>query len=58
MSACVAVVTASSEDKMRENITDFIGMIILISLVIVFGTNAVTDNWNMWALMARFGGAA
>jgi hypothetical protein len=56
MSACVGVVTASSEDKMRENITDFIGMIILISLVIVFGTNAVTDNWNMWALMARFGG--
>ena len=44
--------------SMRENITDFIGMIILISLVIVFGTNAVTDNWNMWALMARFGGAA
>lgn len=56
MSACVGVVTASSEDKMRENITDFIGMIILISLVIVFGTNVVTDNWNMWALMARFGG--
>ena len=55
MSACVGVVTASSEDKMRENITDFIGMMIVTSLVIVFGTNLVTDNYNVWALMARFG---
>ena len=42
---------------MRENLVDAIGMIILTGLVIVFGTNFVTDNWNIWALMARFGGA-
>jgi hypothetical protein len=42
---------------MRENIVDAIGMIILTGLVIVFGTNLVTDNWNIFALMARFGGA-
>lgn len=42
---------------MRENVTDAIGMIILTVLVIVFGTNLVTENWNIFALMARFGGA-
>ena len=42
---------------MRENLVDAIGMIILTGLVIAFGTNLVTENWNIWALMARFGGA-
>lgn len=42
---------------MRENIVDAIGMIILTGLVIAFGTNLVTENWNIWAVMARFGGA-
>jgi len=45
------------EVKMRENIIDAIGMIILTGLVIVFGTSLVTEDWNVWALMARFGGA-
>ena len=40
---------------MKENIIDFIGIMILTSLVIVFGTNLVTDNYNIWALMARLG---
>jgi hypothetical protein len=57
MSACAVVVTASLEVKMRENIIDAIGMIILTGLVIVFGTSLVTEDWNVWALMARFGGA-
>lgn len=35
-------------------VKDAIGMFIITSLVIVFGTNAVTDQWNMWALMVRF----
>ena len=55
MNACAVVVTALSGVSMRENITDFIGMMIVTSLVIVFGTNLVTDNYNVWALMARFG---
>lgn len=42
----------------NQLIKDFIGMMFLTTLLIVFGTNAVTDNWNIWALMARFGGAS
>lgn len=42
---------------MRSMITDFIGMLFLATLLIVFGTNAVTTDYNVWALIARFGGA-
>lgn len=42
---------------MRHIIIDFIGMLFLATLVIVFGTNAVTTEWNIWALIAKFGGA-
>jgi len=38
-------------------IIDFIGMLFLATLLIVFGTNAVTTEWNFWALIAKFGGA-
>jgi len=55
MNACAVVVTALSGVSMKDNIIDFIGMMIVISLVIVFGTNLVTDNYNIWALMARLG---
>jgi len=41
----------------NQLIADFIGMMVICVLVIVFGTNAVTDNYNIWALMAKFGGA-
>jgi hypothetical protein len=41
---------------MRDLIIDTVGMLSLTALVIVFGTNAVTTEWNIWALMARFGG--
>lgn len=42
---------------MRDLIIDFVGMMLLATALIVFGTNAVTTEWNIWALMARFGGA-
>lgn len=42
---------------MRHIIIDFIGMLFLATLVIVFGTNAVTTEYNIWALIAKFGGA-
>ena len=38
-------------------IIDFIGMLFLATLLIVFGTNAVTTEWNVWALIGKFGGA-
>ena len=38
-------------------IIDFIGMVFLTTLLIVFGTNAVTTEWNIWALIAKCGGA-
>jgi len=37
-------------------IKDTIGMIFVTGFVIAFGTNAVTKDYNIWALMARFGG--
>ena len=40
---------------MSENVKDFIGMMIITTMVIVFGTNLVTDNYNVWALMVQFG---
>jgi hypothetical protein len=42
----------------KQLIADFVGMMIICVLAIVFGTNAVTDNYNIWALMAQFGGAS
>ena len=42
---------------MRSIIIDTVGVAFLAALLIVFGTNAVTDNYNIWALLARFGGA-
>ena len=43
---------------MRHIIIDFIGMLFIATLLIVFGTNAVTTEYNIWALIAKFGGAA
>lgn len=43
---------------MRTIIIDFVGMLFLATLLIVFGTNAVTTEYNVWALIARFGGAS
>lgn len=39
-------------------VKDAIGMLFISALVIVFGTNAVTDQYNMWALMVRYLGGA
>ena len=40
---------------MRDLITDIIGVAVLATLLIVFGTNAVTEDYNFWALLAQFG---
>jgi hypothetical protein len=42
---------------MRSIIIDFVGMLFLAAMLIVFGTNAVTTEYNVWALIAKFGGA-
>ena len=42
---------------MRDIIIDFVGMLFLATMLIVFGTNAVTTEYNVWALIAKFGGA-
>lgn len=42
---------------MRDIIIDFIGAMAIALFAVCFFTNAVTDNYNVWALMARFGGA-
>ena len=42
---------------MRSIITDFILTMVLATALIVFGTNAVTTEYNIWALIAKFGGA-
>ena len=42
---------------MRTIIIDFVGMLFLATLLIVFGTNAVTTEYNVWSLIAKFGGA-
>jgi len=39
---------------MSENVKDFIGMMIITAMVIVFGTNLVTDKYTVWALMVQF----
>ena len=38
-------------------IKDTICMLLLMAFGLAFFTSAVTDEWNVWALMARFGGA-
>ena len=35
-------------------IKDFFGGVLIIAFAVVFCTNAVTTQWNMWALMARY----
>lgn len=42
---------------MRSIIIDAVGMLFLAIMLIVFGTNAVTTEYNVWALIAKFGGA-
>lgn len=39
----------------KELIRDAVGAIFLATLFIVFGTNAVTDDWNIWALIYWLG---
>ena len=39
-----------------DMVKDAIGMLVLTALVITFGTNAITNDYNIWALMVRFGG--
>jgi len=41
----------------KQIIIDFVGMLLMATLLIVFGTNAVTTEYNVWALIAKFGGA-
>ena len=41
----------------KQLIIDFVSMLLIATLLIVFGTNAVTTEWNIWALIAKFGGA-
>jgi hypothetical protein len=35
---------------------DTIGMLFLMAFGLAFFTNAVTTEYNVWALMVRFGG--
>jgi len=52
----VAAIASSEGDmRKREIIKDTIGLLLVGTLAIVFGTNAVTDDWNIWALMVWFG---
>ena len=53
MIACVGVGIAYWGLDM---VKDTIGMLVLTALVITFGTNAITQDYNIWALMVRFGG--
>ncbi len=39
----------------REVIKDVVGMLLIATLAVVFGTNAVTEEWNIWALIFWFG---
>jgi len=39
-----------------DMVKDAIGMLVLTVFVIVFCTNAVTNDYNLYALMVRFGG--
>ena len=42
--------------KGSNMVRDTIGMLFVTALVITFGTNAITQDYNIWALMVRFGG--
>lgn len=53
MNACGVVGIACWGFKM---VKDAIGMLFVTALVITFGTNAITQDYNIWALMVRFGG--
>tara|TARA_Y100000385_G_C12957453_1_gene578204 strand:- start:813 stop:929 length:117 start_codon:yes stop_codon:yes gene_type:complete len=37
-------------------VKDTIGMLFVTAMVITFGTNFITSDYNIWALMVRFGG--
>lgn len=53
MIACVVVGIACWGSDM---VKDAIGMLFVTAMVITFGTNAITQDYNIWALMVRFGG--
>ena len=53
MIACVGVGIAYWGSDM---VRDTIGMLFVTAMVITFGTNAITSDYNIWALMVRFGG--
>ena len=53
MSACGVVGIACCGSDM---VKDIIGMLFVTALVITFDTNAITDDYNIWGLMVRFGG--
>ena len=53
MSACGVVGIAYWGSDM---VRDTIGMLFVTALVITFGTNAITSDYNIFALMVRFGG--
>lgn len=38
-------------------VKDTIGMLFVTAFAITFFTNMITTEWNVWALMVRFGGA-
>ena len=38
-------------------IKEFFGFLFLMSFAIVMCTNIVTNEWNIWALMVKVGGA-
>ena len=42
---------------MRHIISDIAGGLLIGFLAIYFGTNFFTTEYNIWALMAKFGGA-
>ena len=43
---------------MRHIIIDIVGGLFIGFLGIFFGTNFFTTEYNIWALIAKFGGAA
>ena len=48
----------SREPKQRGKlmVKDAIGMLFVTAFVITFFTNAITTEYNVWALMVKFGG--
>jgi len=40
---------------MRDIIIDFIGVVTITTLAIVFGTNAITEKYNLWAFIVYLG---